>query len=373
MIQAELSVLPPLPPWIYGRRSASLPFPLREPGCTIFSRARHGLVAGLATLGFGPGDELLVPAYHHGSEVEALQRAGVRCRLYDVGENAAPDPDALDELMGPRVRGLYLIHYLGFPQDAPGWRAWCDARGLLLIEDAAQAWLATIDEHPAGSFGDLAIFCLYKTYGLPDGAALLTPTPTQPPRGARPVGLERLARRHGRWLAGRSGVVAAGRGKLRRPRGYSLTDDFELGDPTVRPSAATSFALPRVVGTDAAELRRRNYAALLAELGDLVPAAFAAPPPGASPHAFPVETDAPDELVRQLAQHGVRAFRFWSHPHPSVSPEQFPVATALRARLVVLPVHQELRSADLERVSEATRAAWPQRRLPDQSVAHTSR
>ena len=47
----------------------------------------------------------------------------------------------------------------------------------MLIEDAAQAWLATRDGTPVGSHGDLAFFCLYKSVGLPEGAALVMRSP----------------------------------------------------------------------------------------------------------------------------------------------------------------------------------------------------
>jgi dTDP-4-amino-4,6-dideoxygalactose transaminase len=65
---------------------------------------------------------VLVPAYHHGSEIEALLQAGLRIRYYEVDRALEPDAAALESLLGPDVRALYLIHYLGFPQDAPRWR-----------------------------------------------------------------------------------------------------------------------------------------------------------------------------------------------------------------------------------------------------------
>ncbi|MGH2982051.1 MAG: DegT/DnrJ/EryC1/StrS family aminotransferase, partial [Solirubrobacterales bacterium] len=94
---------------------------------------------------------MLVPAYHHGSDVGALVEAGLRCRFYDAGERLEPDPAELEGLLGGRTRALYLIHHLGFAQDAPRWRRWCDERGLLLIEDAAMAWPAELDGRPLGS------------------------------------------------------------------------------------------------------------------------------------------------------------------------------------------------------------------------------
>src|SRR3954469_17580258 len=56
---------------------AATPFPLQSPGCELFSRARHALYAGVSRVGLTPGDEILVPAYHHGAEIEALISAGL--------------------------------------------------------------------------------------------------------------------------------------------------------------------------------------------------------------------------------------------------------------------------------------------------------
>ena len=174
-----------------------LPFPLEEPTCRVVAWARHGVWHGVRALGLQAGDAVLVPAWHHGSEVEALRQAGLDCRFYDSGPSLEPDPAEIDALVDSDVRALYLTHSLGFPRDARRWRAWCDARGLLLIEDAAQAWLATRDGHPAGSLGDLAVFCLYKTFGLAEGAALVSASPPAPVGLDPRLGMAPLARQHG--------------------------------------------------------------------------------------------------------------------------------------------------------------------------------
>ena len=351
----RLDVWPPLPLGVYMRRpSRGLPFPLDEQGCALFERGRHGLWHGLRALGFAAGDEVLVPAYHHGSEVEALVRAGLVCRFYEAGEALAPDEGELDSLRGPRTRALYLIHYLGFPQDASHWRRWCDERGLWLLEDAAQSWLASLDGRPLGSFGDLAIFCLYKTFGLPDGGALLCASPSSHAHGSGPAGVVRLARRHAAWLMERSPRLAALGSRLKRETPYSAEADVALGDPGSAPSAATRFLIPRVADPEAAPRRRSNYGFLLEALGDLVPPPFGELPDGASPFAFPVVTDDKEGLLARLAHRGVRGLDLWSVPHSSLPAARFPGAAARRARVIGLPVHQELRAWDLERVVDAT-------------------
>ncbi len=332
----SLGVWPPLPPFVY-LRSPERPWPLGQ--CTLFAKARNALFAGVRALGLDEGDEILVPTWHHGSEIEALVQAGLALRWY---EPLTPDERSLERLQGPRTRALYLIHYLGFPQDGARWRRWCDERGLLLLEDAAMAWLATRDGRPTGSHGDLAIFCLYKTVGVPDGAALHLRGHTLPaaPSDQR-VGLRELVRRHGAWLAGRLPARRA-----EPPR--MAVDDLSLGRPNA-PSRVSSLLLTRAAAEDVAERRRRNYGRLLTSLH--APEPFDELPDGACPFAFPVETDDAEALLARLASAGIRAFALWANGHPAAPPHP------RRGRTIALPVHQALRPDDCDRIASAVRSS----------------
>jgi dTDP-4-amino-4,6-dideoxygalactose transaminase/CelD/BcsL family acetyltransferase involved in cellulose biosynthesis len=382
MSPPRLGVWPPLPLGVYARRPVDeLPFPLDD-GCAVFARARHGLHHGVRAAGLGEGDEVLTPAWHHGSEIEALIRAGLRPRFYEATPTLAPDPDELEALRTPATRALYLTHFLGLPQDAPRWRAWCDERGLLLVEDAAQAWLARVGDGPVGSWGDVAIFCLYKTYGLPDGAALVVreqadraaPAAAPEVRGGAdgalrsaggPLRVRGVLRRHAGAVLARSGALSDAAVRLQRPTPYDPAADFALGDAGGAASAALPFLLRRLAADDAAAGRRAHYEELLAGLAPTVPEAFRTLPPGASPFAFPVETDRKEELLGRLADAGIGGLDLWSVPHPSVPAGAFPRAGAMRRRLVGLPVHQELRPADVERIARAAAPRPPARPAGD--------
>jgi dTDP-4-amino-4,6-dideoxygalactose transaminase len=305
----------------------------------------------------------LVPAYNHGSEVEALLRTGIDCRFYaGTAATLEPDEGELEALLTPAVRALLLIHYLGFPQNASRWRAWCDRRGLHLLEDAAQSWLARSNGDPVGSVGDLAIYSLYKTFGVPDGGALVCRAPVN---GGRPRdrGIVKLAHRHMAWLTARSTTVARRLSALERRPGNGSGSDFALGDPDHGPSAATRLVLPRVADPDAAVRRRMNYVFLLDQLREWIPAPFGEVPDGASPFAFPVETERKLELIADLRKAGVRAIDFWSLAHPAVPTSQFAAAASRRRRTVLVPVHQELREEHLTRIARAVRehtsGIWP--------------
>ncbi len=359
-----LSAWPVLPPDAVLRSPVEpdrLGYPLGTPGCRLYSRARHGLWHGLRELGMTAGEEILTPDYHHGSEVEALVRAGAKPRFYACDEHLAPDQGQLEDLLRPGVRALYITHYLGFPQDARRWRGWCDEHGLLLIEDAAQAWLATAAGQPVGFGADLSIFCLYKTFGVPDGAALSVPRQPQAQAADGSRGLATAALLGIEWLKGRSSLLST----LLAPPGpqerYAAEDDFALADPDTAPSAATTFLLPRVFDAQASSRRRANYLALLDELGAHVPAPFHELPDGASPFVFPVASQRKPDLLARLAQSGMEGLDLWSVPHPALPARDFPRSGARRAQTVGLPVHQELRAEDLERVAAAAAPARSRR------------
>jgi selenocysteine lyase/cysteine desulfurase len=350
-----IAVAPPLPPYAFFKRPRrQLPFPLEEETHRIFARARHGLFRGLQALALGAHDEVLAPAYHHGSEIETLRQAGLHCRFYDCNDELAPSEQELTALVTTRTRALYLIHYLGFPQDSARWRRWCDRYGLMLLEDAAQSWLATHHESRAvGSYGDLAIYCLHKSFGLPDGGALVVRGDAAPPLTRRGLGAHRLLVKHAEWLAQRHPLA----GRMREHERFAHLEPelperaFALGLADSAPLAATTFLIPRVSDATAAERRRANSEQLLALLGDHVRGPFRTIPSGSSPYVFPVSTSGKADILEHLASNRIVGGRLWETPHPDLDAGAFPKAAELRSTLVGLPVHQELTPADVRRVA----------------------
>ncbi|HWL65743.1 MAG TPA: DegT/DnrJ/EryC1/StrS family aminotransferase, partial [Actinomycetota bacterium] len=259
----------------------------------LFKLGRHCLWHGLRSIGLDAGG-VLVPAYHHGSEIEVLRVAGLDLRFYDVTDSLEPNVDELTDSDLDGVRALYLIHYLGFPQNAGKWRRWCDDRGLLLIEDVAQGWLGNSDGRPLGAYGDVSIFCLYKQLGVPDGGALAT-TGDVSSVATRSLGVGRLFRRHAAWASSRSAALARlTPPHVDRPKEAIADAEFRLGDPWTPPSGATNYLLPRLCHPAVAEMRRDNYRYLADRLGDLIAPGFDGLPEGASPFAFPIAVGAKD-------------------------------------------------------------------------------
>src|SRR5438093_7846855 len=160
------------PRMLLPRAKAGMPFPFNDSGARYFYLARNGIYA-LARLWGLNGREVLFPAYFHGVELEALLHAGVRLRFYPVREGMRVQVDDVVSRIGADTRAVYLIHYLGFPAPVAELAQVAHERGLLLIEDCALALLSCAGGRPLGSWGDAAIFCLYKTLPVPNGGAVV--------------------------------------------------------------------------------------------------------------------------------------------------------------------------------------------------------
>lgn len=357
MADGLLDVTPPLPPRGLVARPSALPFPYDQPHCRLYDFGRHALWHGLGALGLEPGDELLVPAYHCGSEVGVLVDRGIVPRFWVGTEQLEPDPEELERLIGPRTRGLYLIHYLGLAQDGGRWRRWCDERDLLLLEDAAPSWLAARDGRPAGSWGQLAIFSPWKLVGVPEAGALLCePAPEPLPLSSRRP-LVPIAKGLARWPAQRSRRAAERMAK--RPEApFDAAGEYAVGDPSRGMSKLSLALLRRLHRADLPEIRRRNYEWLRERVGERVPAPFDRRLGEDCPLYLPVTSGDKAGLRAHLLERGVRSVDFWSVPHPISPPGAFPAIDRRREITVLLPIHQELGHRELGRIAAAV-DAWP--------------
>jgi perosamine synthetase len=360
MAQRILHVYPPLSPSALTRRRASrLPFPLEDSRCRLYMEARQGLWWGLAGLGIRRGDAMLVPAYHHGSEVEVLVRTGVECRFYDSRAGFEPDEGELDALLTEDVRALYLVHPLGFAQASSRWRRWCDERELLLIEDAAQSWLSSDNGDPVGLHADLALFCLYKAFGFPDGGAVYSRAFAGEPPAVASWGIRAFGGQLAKWASQQSATAAAIVERItENTTGVELPEfDFALMAVDEQSVRTTQLLLRRVADPEAPARRRANFRYLAGALPELCSPLFGELPPGSAPLVFPIEVDDKPAAVERLRRSGIRGTQLWTVPHPVLPADEFPGARALRARLIGLPVHQELALDDLVRIADAARTA----------------
>ena len=116
----------------------------------------------LATLGIGPGDEVLVPSFTYIASANAVTYTGATPVLVESDPTTWNlDPERLEEALTPRCKALIAVHLYGRPCAMPALRAFAARHGLHLIEDAAEAHGATIGGRKAGAWGLAAAFSFF--------------------------------------------------------------------------------------------------------------------------------------------------------------------------------------------------------------------
>lgn len=118
-----------------------------------------GLHLVLEALGVGAGDEVLVPTVTFVATSNSVLYVGATPVFVDIESLDLPlmSLNDAEAKCTERTKAVILVHYAGYLPDRERWRSFCDARGLLLIEDAAHA--AGVEG--AGTMGDAAAFSFY--------------------------------------------------------------------------------------------------------------------------------------------------------------------------------------------------------------------
>jgi len=122
----------------------------------------------MAALDIGPGDAVLTSPFSFFASVSAILRCGATPVLADIDPLTFNlSPQAVRSIAASRkLRAILPVHLYGQCADMDALTAIAADRNLAVIEDAAQAFGATWNSHPAGSLGDTAAFSFYPTKNL---------------------------------------------------------------------------------------------------------------------------------------------------------------------------------------------------------------
>lgn len=364
------------PHMLFPRPAASVPlvFPFDQPGLRYRYFARNAVWDAIRVLDLA-GKRVLMPAYHHGVELETLLAAGVRPVFFRVDPDMKADWDDARRKSAAGVAAVYVIHYAGFAQDMAAARELADELGVPVLEDCALALLSRDGEKPLGSFGDVSVFCLYKTLPVPNGGALLargefarklSELPlVVPPKVSSTVShlvgsllsnfelrsgeVGRRARQAmrdmGRWFVSHTNVERVSTG----------TQHFNIDDVQLGMSALSHLVLRNQDFSGIVERRRRNYFLLYAMLREVATPVTGELKPGVCPLFYPVAVKDKAGAMARLLARGVETVDFWRLRHPAVPAGLFPDVDRLREHVLELPVHQDLSPADAEHVASCVR------------------
>jgi len=297
----------------------------------------EALRLALLAAGLDPGDEVITVANTAVPTIAAIRAAGCMPVFVDIDpEHYTMGPAGINAAIGPRTRAIMTVHLYGQSADMGPILALARERGLIVIEDVAQACGALYGDRPAGSLGDFGCFSFYPTKNLGalgDAGMVVT-------RDAAAAERLRLLRNYGQTKRYHHEIEGAN----------SRMDEIQ--------AAVLSAKLPHLAGWNE---RRRQIAARYDELlaGTSLVLPREAPWGRHVYHLYVVRVRNRDAFQQHLSENGVGTLIHYPIPvhlqpayrHLSVT-QPLPITEAQAAELVSLPMFPELTDEQVEQVGE---------------------
>lgn len=334
---------------------------------------RQAIYAALAWRGIGPGDRVLLPAYHCQSMIDPVTALGAEPIFYRIAGGLQADIDDFSA----KCRGAkaaIAVHYFGFPNCIADLAELCGNQSVFLIEDCAHAYFGLVDGRPVGSWGDVAVASPRKFFAAARGGLLVVPegtdsglVPARPGLRGELSAFVEFARR-----ATRYGGFPLLKPVIRlidgaEPEAADRWDDngadrpaSTLADSHVEPQRG--FIVDRIAArseraSEIAEARRRNYRRLLAALGDVdgVEPLFADLPDNTVPFMLPLRISGLSSLFATLEDAALPMQRFGQFPSPLMPEDTCPLTSELAEDCIQLACHQGLRDEDIDWIAARLR------------------
>ena len=339
-----------------GQFEAAFAARLGAPGALALNSCTAGLHTALATLGIGPGDEVITTPMTFAASVNVIEHVGARPVLVDVEHDTLNiDPAAVERAITPRTRALLPVHFAGHPAELDALSALARQHGLAVIEDAAHSLPAAYRGRPIGSGANPVAFSFYATKNLTTGEGGMLTGSAEFLERARVLSLHGMDRdgwkryaKGGNWFYE---IVAPG-------FKYNMTDiQAAMGLAQLRRLDAMQRRRREVVGRYHDAFRDEEALELPVERGHVEHAW----------HLYVVRLRLDrlridrDQVIRELTARniGTSVHFIPVHLHPwyreryGFVPGQFPVAYASYLRTISLPLHPGLTDEDAGDVTDA--------------------
>lgn len=301
------------------------------------------LLLALKAAGIGPHDEVITSAFTFFATIEAILRAGARPVFADVDPASMTlDPASVDVRVTPATRALLPVHVFGYVADMAALLRIARAHGLVVIEDAAQAFGAKRDGRAAGTFGLAGCFSFYPSKPLGafgDGGMIVTDDDAL---------AERLLRSRNHGIVGHHRHAGAGYN--------SRLDDIQAAVLGVKLETFDAHLAER-------ERLAANYGMLLANLPLSLP--LRAEESRHSYAQYTIRSSIRDELKNALDEAGIGNAIHYPLPayrQPAladkVDPQlRLPVTEAVCASCLSLPLYEGLTGKQQEHIAAIVREA----------------
>lgn len=296
------------------------------------------LFLALRALKLGPGDEVITSALSWIATANAISLSGATPVFADIGDDLNIDPESVRSLITPGTRAIMPVHFTGKICDMAALMELARQHGLLVIEDAAQAFGAALHGRQAGSFGDVACFSMnpMKVFAACGEAGMIVTD--------RQEIHERL-------------ITLRYNGTVDREKCTEISLNGRID------TLQAAILLRRLEKLAVLIEKRRQIAAWYDEqLADLVDIPCEAPGQYDVYYTYTIRASRRDELKRYLEDQGIET----KIQHAYLMPQQpayqknnnnghFPNARRLQKRILCIPAHEKLSRADVDYVGAAIR------------------
>lgn len=326
------------------------------------SSCTAGLHLVLAALGLGPGDEVLVPSMTFVATAASVLHVGATPVFVDIERLDLPLmslSDAAAKCTG-RTRAAILVHYAGYLPDRERWRAFAQARGVTLIEDAAHA----AGLPGVGTIGDAAVFSFYGNKNMTTAEGGMIVARDDAMRGDAMLERVRMLRAHGMTSGARQRLTGHASGYDVTMLGYNYRmDEFRAAIGLVQLARLPEWNARRQALTE------RYRRVLASDCPDLA-LPFPQPRPSAN-HILPVLLPATVDrqgIMDDLRAEGIQTsvhyapvhrFTFYRQRFPEVT---LPLTEEFARRALSLPLHPDMDDDDVDRVARALARALAKQR-----------
>ena len=147
------------------------PFAISVASCTA------GMHLVYFAMGYGVGDEILVPAQTHVATAHAVELTGAKPVFVDAClPSGNVDLTEVEKAITPKTKCIIVVHLYGQPVSSEIFE-FAQEHKIPVIEDAAQGHGASLNGKSIGSFGDIATFSFFPSKNMAvggDGGAIIT-------------------------------------------------------------------------------------------------------------------------------------------------------------------------------------------------------
>jgi dTDP-4-amino-4,6-dideoxygalactose transaminase len=142
------------------------------------SSGTDALLVALMELGIGDGDEVVTTPFSFFATAGCIARLGAKPVFVDIEPNTFNiDCTLVDNAITERTRAILPVHLFGQPCDMKTLKDIALRRGVPIVEDAAQAVGARVNEGPIGALGVFGCFSFFPSKnlgGFGDGGLVTT-------------------------------------------------------------------------------------------------------------------------------------------------------------------------------------------------------